>query len=48
MMLWVLKENPTCRFYEHLGGKICAERTIELGGKVLDELGYGWRDLPEE
>lgn len=48
MMLWVLKENPACRFYEHLGGKVCAEKTIELGGKVLDELGYGWSDLPIE
>lgn len=46
MMLWVLKENPSCRFYEHLGGKVCADRTIELGGKMLDELGYGWNDLP--
>lgn len=45
MMLWVLKENPTCRFYEHLGGRLVAEKTIELGGKVLDEVGYGWDDL---
>ena len=45
MLVWVLADNPSCRFYESLGGKVVRERTISIGGKELAELGYGWRDL---
>lgn len=45
MMLWVLAENATRRFYEHLGGLQIAEQEIEIGGTSLPELGYGWKDL---
>ena len=45
MMLWVLKENPSRGFYEHLGGIYLTEKTIEIGGKELIEVAYGWQDL---
>jgi ribosomal protein S18 acetylase RimI-like enzyme len=45
MMLWVLAENATREFYEHLGGLQIAEQEIEIGGTSLPELGYGWKDL---
>jgi GNAT superfamily N-acetyltransferase len=45
MMVWVLAENPSRRFYEALGGKFVTEKVIELGGKSLVEVAYGWRDL---
>jgi ribosomal protein S18 acetylase RimI-like enzyme len=45
MMLWVLKENPTRGFYEHLGGKVFGEQPLEIGAKQYVEVGYGWADL---
>jgi ribosomal protein S18 acetylase RimI-like enzyme len=46
--LWVLRENLKARrFYEHVGGKVIAEREDVRDGVVLVELSYGWRDLNE-
>jgi L-amino acid N-acyltransferase YncA len=45
MLVWVLAENPACRFYEALGGARVREKTIERGGRSLSEIGYGWRDV---
>ena len=46
MMLWVLEENPSRKFYEAIGGKLLPEaKTEEFGGKVLTEVSYGWADL---
>ncbi|MGE5191574.1 MAG: N-acetyltransferase family protein [Deltaproteobacteria bacterium] len=45
MMVWVLADNPSRRFYEALGGTFVTERVIVLGGKSLVEVAYGWRDL---
>ena len=45
MMLWVLKDNPTRGFYEHLGGQVFREQPVEIGSKEYLEVGYGWPDL---
>ena len=45
MLVWVLKDNPTRGFYEHLGGVYLREKQIEIGGKELMEIAYGWREL---
>lgn len=45
MLVWVLKDNPARGFYEHLGGVRLREKPIEIGGKMLDEVAYGWREL---
>jgi ribosomal protein S18 acetylase RimI-like enzyme len=45
LVIWVLKENPACRFYERLGGKQVAEKMIEIGGKGLIDVAYVWSDL---
>lgn len=45
MLVWVLAENPFRKFYEALGGKHVRTRDIEIGGKTLKELGYGWKRL---
>lgn len=45
MLLWVLAENPTVRFYERMGGTKVREKEIEIGGKTLVEWAYGWREL---
>ena len=45
LVIWVLKDNPACRFYEKLGGKRVGEKVVEVGGKELTDVGYGWSDL---
>lgn len=45
MILWVLKDNPACQFYAHLGGRPVAEKIVEIGGKRLTDVAYAWVDL---
>lgn len=45
MIVWVLKDNPACRFYEKLGGRLIGEKTVTIGGKSLVDVSYGWSDL---
>ena len=45
MMIWVLRENPSRRFYEALGGKYLREKEIDIQGQTLMEVAYGWDDL---
>ncbi len=45
MVIWVLKDNPARRFYERLGGRMIAEKVVEIGGKQLVDVGYAWSDL---
>ena len=45
MFLWVLKDNPGCRFYESLGGQLIREQLITIGGVALEEVAYGWKDI---
>ena len=45
MMLWVLKDNPTRGFYEHLGGVEDREQSTEIGSASYFEIAYGWPDL---
>jgi GNAT superfamily N-acetyltransferase len=40
--VWVLAQNPACRFYARLGARPMAEKQIEIGGAQLTELAYGW------
>ena len=45
MLIWVLKDNPACHFYEKLGGRRVGEKVVEIGGKQLLDVAYGWPDL---
>jgi ribosomal protein S18 acetylase RimI-like enzyme len=45
MLIWVIEENPASRFYEKLGGKRINTAEIEIGGRKLSEVAYGWNDL---
>ena len=45
MFLWVLADNPACRFYVSLGGRVADRRNVSIGGADLAELAYGWDDL---
>lgn len=42
MLVWVLADNPACQFYAALGGKLVHEKELEIGGKSLIEVAYGW------
>lgn len=46
MLVWVLERNPYRSFYERMGGEIVARKTIEIGGQPLEEVAYGWRNIP--
>jgi ribosomal protein S18 acetylase RimI-like enzyme len=47
MLLWVLEENTSARkFYEALGGEYLRKKPIDIGGKGLFEVAYGWNPLP--
>jgi GNAT superfamily N-acetyltransferase len=46
MMVWVLEENHTRKFYEKMGGIACGEKMEDIGGKPLKELAYAWKELP--
>lgn len=45
MLVWVLEDNPSRKFYEALGGKYVSQKTITIGNQELIEFAYGWRDL---
>jgi len=45
MLVWVLGDNPACRFYEFLGGEKVEEQQTTRAGVVLKEIAYGWRDI---
>jgi len=45
MLIWVLAENPATNFYAALGGKPVRTKMVVIGGKELQEIGYGWDDL---
>lgn len=47
MMVWVLENNKSRLFYEHYGAKIIDRTVIEINGKSLKELAYGWKDITE-
>ncbi len=41
IILWCLKENDSARiFYEKMGGKLLAEKKIEIGNRMYDEVAY--------
>ena len=44
-VVWALEENPWCGFYERLGGKRVAQKTIEIGGAELSDIAYGWEEI---
>jgi len=45
LLVWVLEDNPSRRFYEALGGKYVSKKTIAIGEQELIEVAYGWRNL---
>jgi ribosomal protein S18 acetylase RimI-like enzyme len=44
-IVWVLADNSSRRFYEHLGAQEVGKSILSVGGADLPEIGYGWQDL---
>lgn len=47
VVVWVLRDNPACFFYERMGGRCVAERRERLWGREVDEVAFGWPDLKQ-
>lgn len=45
MLVLVLKDNASRLFYEALGGKKIDEIEVQIAGRKLTEVVYGWEDL---
>jgi ribosomal protein S18 acetylase RimI-like enzyme len=45
LIIWALKDNPSCGFYRALGGQVIAEKTVKMAGIELIEVGFGWEDI---
>ncbi|HTQ71720.1 MAG TPA: GNAT family N-acetyltransferase [Acidocella sp.] len=39
---WVLSENPSRYFYQHLGGKQIANSTTWVGGEDIPQIAFSW------
>ncbi|MBL8942394.1 MAG: GNAT family N-acetyltransferase [Myxococcales bacterium] len=44
VMLWVLGENTAQLFYESTGGVRFATREVEVGGRAMQKVAYGWHE----
>jgi len=44
-IIWAHAKNPARFFYERLGGRLVAERTIRLMGEPIPEAAFAWRKL---
>jgi GNAT superfamily N-acetyltransferase len=43
--LWVLADNhPARRFYETMGAVEVARRAVDVGGRPLEKIAYGWHE----
>jgi ribosomal protein S18 acetylase RimI-like enzyme len=44
-IVWSHAKNPARFFYERLGGRLVAERTVRLMGEPIPEAAFAWRRL---
>lgn len=42
MLIWVLLDNPSRKFYETLGGALVGEKSVTVGETTVVEVAYGW------
>ena len=45
MIVWVLAQNTNRIFYDRMGGRPAGVRTIRVGGALVEEAAYVWRDI---
>ncbi len=44
-IIWAHAKNPARFFYERMGGRLVAERTVRLMGEPVPEAAFAWRRL---
>jgi ribosomal protein S18 acetylase RimI-like enzyme len=44
-VIWAHAKNPVRFFYEAMGGKLTAQRTVQMMGDAVPEDAFGWRHL---
>jgi ribosomal protein S18 acetylase RimI-like enzyme len=42
VFLWVLRDNPSRFFYQHLGGRAIAESQTMVAGQALAQIAFAW------
>lgn len=47
MIIWAFEKNPSCKFYEKIGGKKVRRKIVNIGGKELVEVGFCWSNLEQ-
>ena len=45
VFVWVLRDNPSRWFYQHLGGHAAAEGKTRLAGVSLSQVAYQWNPI---
>ncbi|MFS0691020.1 GNAT family N-acetyltransferase [Sporosarcina sp. 179-K 8C2 HS] len=45
MLVWVLEQNTSKKFYESLGGQPISEAMIDIGGEEFKEIAYYWDNI---
>jgi L-amino acid N-acyltransferase YncA len=45
MLVWVLEQNPSRKFYESLKPEFVAEEMIQIGDEFYNEVAYGWKRI---
>ncbi len=45
VFVWVLRDNPSRWFYQHLGGHTAAEGQTRLAGVALAQVAYSWNPI---
>jgi len=43
--VWVLRDNPSRWFYQRLGGRVAAEATVRVAGRMVVQTAYVWPDI---
>lgn len=45
MLVWVLTQNPSSRFYERYDAQLAGEVATTIGEGSYEETAYGWKDI---
>ncbi len=43
--LWVLRDNPSRWFYQHLGGKAAMEAEVRVAGETVSQTAFVWNPI---
>lgn len=47
LLVWILKHNPSSRFYERYGATSVGEEAIQIGEGSYEETAYGWNNIDD-